>query len=144
MRGKDDKMRNAKVCRMQLQLYGFTVCKVMSVAAAPATSEEGKSKSRHERASSPLTCESPRALQLLYVCVTQFCNFSSLGNVGRKNRVLFNFHLSCLSCPPPPSLSFERRVGGNLDFLIRLNTKNRNNAPGGGKEYLPVGIIYRS
>lgn len=44
MQGKDDKMRNAKVCRMQLQLHGFTVCKVMSAAAAPATSKEEKSK----------------------------------------------------------------------------------------------------
>lgn len=49
MQRKDDKMRNAKVCRMQLQLHGFTVCKVMSAAAAPATGKEEKSKSRNER-----------------------------------------------------------------------------------------------
>lgn len=70
MRGKDDKMRNAKVCRMQLQLHGFTVCKVMSVAAAPATSKEEKSKSRDERA-----CRVPsraRALRALHFCICMY------------------------------------------------------------------------
>lgn len=110
-----------------------------------ASGKEGKSKAaqvtRRERvrvgmrgASSPLTCESPRALQLLYVCVTQFCNFSSLGNVGRKNRVWFNLRPSCLSLAYSP-LSFPpcaRR--GNLDFLIRPSIRGVRTTRVGGKK----------
>jgi len=48
--------------------------------------------------------------------VTQFRNFSSFGNVGRKNRVCFDSLLALRSSSR----------GGNLDFLIRSDTTDSN------------------
>lgn len=53
-RGKDDKMKNAKVCRMQLQLHGFTLRKVMSAAAALARRERVRAEMRESVESSHL------------------------------------------------------------------------------------------
>lgn len=80
MREEVGKMRNAKICRVQLQLHGFTVY----VAAAP-----GNGGTERVRVGMKERVESPhvRGPSCSSTCVTQFRNFSSLGNVGRKNRV---------------------------------------------------------
>ena len=73
MRREDGKMRNAKICRVQLQLHGFTVyhrscAKNGGEQKRVRAGMKERVESSHVREPS---CSSP--------CVTQFCNFSSLG-----------------------------------------------------------------